>query len=154
MELSFSLTDVKDIIELRHLVLRTGRPIETCNFSGDDKSDTFHFSAIAANQVVGCVSFMNAKHQSFNVDSSYQLRGMAVSNLHRGMKVGARLLSYAENVLLEKGLDFIWCNVREKAVPFYQKQSYKCHSDFFEIPEIGSHVVMYKFLKNEAKRIH
>ncbi len=154
MELALSLTDVKDILPLRHLVLRTGKPFETSIFLGDDDSDTFHFSAKIDNEVVGCVSFMKAHHQHFNFEPSYQLRGMAVSHHCRGMKVGAKLLRFAEATLIQEGLNFIWCNVREKAVPFYQKQSYTCHGDFFEIPEIGSHVVMYKFLKDETKRIH
>jgi ribosomal protein S18 acetylase RimI-like enzyme len=146
LSLSFSLTNVDEIIPLRHLVLRTGRPLETCHFKGDRDENTLHFSSKLEGQVVGCVSFMKNKHSQFEYESPYQLRGMAVSPKHRRLKIGTQLLDYAEFYLKSKQEGLIWCNVRESAIQFYQKQGYKTKGNLFAIKDIGPHVVMYKML--------
>lgn len=146
MSLSFSLAKVSEIIPLRHQVLRTGKPIESCNFNGDLDETTLHFSAKLDDEVVGCVSFMKNKHPEFEHEFPYQLRGMAVSPKYRGIKIGAQLLSYAEAHLKSIGESFIWCNVRQVAIPFYRKQGYASVGNRFEIKDIGPHVVMYKKL--------
>ena len=144
MSLSFSIAEVSEIIPLRHQVLRVGKPIETANFQGDDLEDTLHFGAKLDNRIVGCVSFMKVGNSNFDRMFSYQLRGMAVSNEHRGMKIGAQLIAYAENYLKSLNVDFIWCNVRESAISFYKKQNYKTFGENFVIKDIGPHIVMYK----------
>ena len=144
MSLALSIAKVSEIIPIRHLVLRTGRPIETCHFSGDDLEDTLHFKAEYNKQVVGCVSFMKADNPKFDNIGSYQLRGMAVSPQLRGKNVGARLLAFAEDHLKSLEEDFIWCNVREIAIPFYKKQGYNSIGDICEIETIGPHIVMFK----------
>lgn len=146
MSLSFSLAKVDDIIHLRHVVLRPGKPIETCNFDGDNDKDTLHFSAKLNQDVVGCVSFMKHNHPKFENELPYQLRGMAVSPKHRGLKIGAQLLAYSERYLKAESEDFIWCNVRLNAVPFYTKQGYTSLGEVFDVEGIGPHILMFKTL--------
>jgi len=146
LALSFSLTSVAKIIPLRHEVLRAGKPIETCYFNGDDEEETLHFSAHLNDQVVGCVSFIKNTHPKIEDTQAYQLRGMAVSPSLRGMHIGSKLLIYAEGHLKTLKENVIWCNVRHKAIPFYQKHGYHTLGDVFDIEMIGPHVLMYKHL--------
>ena len=99
-------------------------PLETCNFNGDSLETTYHFKATFRGSVVGCVSFMKVNCKDFDINLQYQLRGMAVSSSYRGQNVGMHLLSYAEKYLRSLNHNFIWCNVRETAIAFYQKQAY------------------------------
>ncbi len=154
MELYFAESKVEDIIPLRHKVLRIGRPIETCHFSGDNDQSTYHFSAKYKDEVVGCLSFMLATHSNFEEEKAYQLRGMAVSPEYRGRRIGEQLLSYAENALVKKGFRFIWCNARETAIRFYEKQAYTSYGRVYHIPKIGNHMTMYKYLKDAEKRVY
>jgi len=146
LALSFSLTGVAEIISLRHDVLRAGKPIETCYFKGDTDKDALHFSVTRHQQVVGCVSFIKNTHPKFQNTPSYQLRGMAVSPHLRGKQLGSKLLTYAEQYLKTIKENFIWCNVRQNAIPFYQKHGYRILGDVFEIDEVGPHVLMFKHL--------
>jgi len=146
LSLSFSLARVDDLIPLRHLVLRTGRPVETCYFEGDQDKDTLHFSVKLNDRVVGCVSFMQKNNPQFENNLTYQLRGMAVSPKHRGLKIGAQLLAYAEKHLKAKRKGLIWCNVRQNAISFYEKQGYQTSGALFDVKEIGPHILMFKHL--------
>ena len=107
----------KQTYTVRHLVLRQGKPIETCRFEGDDLETTTHFGLLVDKNIVGIVSIFQNKSDIFVAENQYQIRGMAVLD------------------------DF-----QQKAVEFYQKLGYTTHRNSFIIDGIGSHYVMYKML--------
>ena len=55
--------------------------------------------------------------------------------------------NFYEKYCFEKNARVIWFNAREKAVPFYKKKGYTSIGDSFEIPEVGTHFVMFKVNK-------
>ena len=131
--------------EVRHPVLREGRPLESCAMNGDEEEDTFHLGLFEDKQLRGVVSFMNAAKPQFT-GRQYQLRGMAVLNTHQGKSLGNILLTAGEERLKAKGIETLWCNARIKALNFYLRKGFAIYGEPFEIEPIGTHYLLYKNL--------
>ena len=136
---------------VRHEVLRKGKPIETCQFKGDDDDNTTHFGLFLENKLVGIISIFKEKNNLFSETNQYQIRGMAVLEAFQGKGLGVELVKEAENHCINLNADLIWFNAREKAVTFYKKLDYTIIGDSFIIPDVGPHFVMFK--KNPKKII-
>jgi ribosomal protein S18 acetylase RimI-like enzyme len=132
--------------EVRHPVLRTGKPLESCHFEGDDLPTTFHLGYYIDEQLVGVVTLMKNTHTTIDVATAFQLRGMAVLPNFQKRGIGDALVKKAEAMILARGGTLIWMNAREIAVRFYEKLGYKKHGVPFDIPKIGLHFVMKKSL--------
>ncbi len=146
MKTVFQKVTAHQILPLRHLVLRAGRAFSTAHFKGDDLDTTYHYAGILNTEIVGCVSLMKNTHPEFDDNKAYQLRGMAVSQEHRGFNIGRQLLAYAESQMKIHKVRLIWCNVRTSAEIFYTKNQYQKVGGIFEIADVGPHVLMFKKL--------
>ena len=129
---------------VRHEVLRKGKPIETCQFKGDDYENTVHFGLYQKEQLIGIISIFKEPSILFLEKNQLQIRGMAVLEEFQGKGFGAELVKAAENYCINLNVDLIWFNAREKAVPFYKKLGYTSIGDSFLIPDVGIHFAMYK----------
>ena len=136
----------KEVLPLRSRVLRNGKAIEQCIFEGDDFADTFHFGYIVNGQIKCVASFMRTAI-STSEDRFYQLRGMATHPNCNGKGYGKALVNFAKEYLKQKNIDYLWCNSRASAVPFYEKLDFVIDSEEFQIPEIGPHFKMISNLK-------
>jgi ribosomal-protein-alanine N-acetyltransferase len=132
--------------DVRHPVLREGKPLDSCRFDGDDLPTAFHLGYYINNQLVGVVTLLEKKHAEVTVEKAFQLRGMAVLHDFQKRGIGDALVKKAEEMILARGGTFIWMNAREIAVRFYEKLGYKKHGNPFSIPKIGLHYVMTKML--------
>ncbi|NEV93071.1 GNAT family N-acetyltransferase [Psychroflexus sp. YR1-1] len=135
-----------DTIDLRHLVLREGKPRSSSHMEGDHLKSTKHIGAFADSKCVGILSLFRAKTDHLPGVSQYQLRGMAVDPAYRGKDIGKELVRFSESELKKMKVEMLWCNAREMAVGFYKKLNFEILSDRFHIPEVGPHYVMYKHL--------
>ncbi|MBZ9785961.1 GNAT family N-acetyltransferase [Psychroflexus sp. CAK57W] len=135
-----------ETIDLRHLVLRQGRPRNSSHMKGDHLKSTKHIGAFIDSKCVGVLSLFLASTDQLSNLSQYQLRGMAVDPEHRKKNIGRKLISFSENELRSRNVEVIWCNAREIAVNFYKKLDFEVISDEFHIPDVGPHYVMYKRL--------
>ncbi len=136
----------KETYPVRHPVLRAGRPIEECEFNGDDLEATIHLGLYLDNTLAGVATFLKQNNTLFNASLQYQLRGMAVLEKHQGKRFGEALLKYGETLLKKKDTTLLWFNARVIAVPFYKRNGYTIIGNSFEIPKVGTHFVMYKTL--------
>jgi ribosomal protein S18 acetylase RimI-like enzyme len=136
----------QDTYLIRQEVLRKGKPIETCYFTGDAAKSTAHFGFFHAEQLIGVVSVFNTPSPLFHAPLQFQIRGMAVLNEFQYNGIGNELMLQAENYCRQQKGAVIWFNAREKAVRFYEKNDYRILGDAFEIPDVGIHFVMYKKL--------
>ncbi len=132
---------------VRHEVLRKGKPIETCQFKGDDDDNTTHFGLFLENKLVGIISIFKENNTLFSELNQFQIRGMAVLEEFQGKGFGAELVREAENHCISLNTDLIWFNARENAVPFYKKLNYIIIGDSFLIPDVGIHFAMYKKIR-------
>lgn len=139
--------NLKFVYPIRNLVLRKGKPIESCYFIDDEKETTIHFGVEFQNKTIGVVSLFEQKNNLFIENRHYQIRGMAVLDEFQQKGFGKLLINEVETYCLESNADLIWFNAREKAVPFYKKLNYKVFGKPFEIKDIGLHYIMFKKLK-------
>lgn len=142
------------IIDLRRRILRAGLPIEAARFDGDNDPHTTHYAAFVTHEgnkptgrPIGCASFMLNMYEKV---PAWQLRGMATEPGYQGTGVGAQVLAAAERELSSNPeyayIEMMWCNAREPAVRFYEKNGWKRVSDVFDIPTAGPHIKMIKQL--------
>tara|TARA_R110002012_G_scaffold304388_1_gene507864 strand:- start:160 stop:636 length:477 start_codon:yes stop_codon:yes gene_type:complete len=136
----------EDTHAIRQAILRPGKPIESCKFSGDDDSETFHLGLYYQKKIVAVASYMLNSNHRFSVKKQYQLRGMAVLEDFKGHQLGNYLLEKGEAICLEKQVNFIWFNAREIAVNFYKRNKYKVLGGYFNIEDVGIHILMFKDL--------
>ena len=136
-----------DTYPVRHEVLRKGKPIETCQFKGDDDENTVHFGLYQNERLIGIISIFKEKNDLFSETNQFQIRGMAVLEEFQGKGFGAELVKEAENHCISSNADLIWFNARENAVPFYKKLDYIIIGDSFLIPDVGIHFAMYKKIR-------
>ena len=136
-----------DVLPLRAAVLRNGqRAPQDCVFVGDNDPDSFHVGVEQDEQVVCVASFLPQACEGYQ-GRGYQLRGMATYPEYQSKGLGSQLLRFALAHLQQKGVDYIWCNAREAAFPFYQNLGFIFISESFDIPGIGPHKAMYFALK-------
>lgn len=143
MELIKEIPSV-ETYSVRHPVLRTGKPVETCRFEGDDLPSTHHFGLFTDGALAGVVSIFEALSALFETPNQIQLRGMAVlpSFQHKGF--GKKLVEKCEEFIAGKGGALLWFNARIAAIPFYRRMGYEIIGAEFEIAGVGPHYVMYK----------
>jgi ribosomal protein S18 acetylase RimI-like enzyme len=128
--------------EVRHPVLRKGKPLETCRFEGDEDPASFHLGIFESEKLVAVASFLNCQNPNFE-GVQMQLRGMAVLPEYRGRDFGETLYLTGLSLLKERKIDLLWFNAREVAKDFYEKYKAQIFGDPFWIPEIGKHYLMY-----------
>ncbi len=124
----------QEIIDLRHLVLRSGRPRHTAFFDGDARAR--HWAAVEGGRVTGCVSLMPTPDPEGL--AGWQLRGMAVHPELQGRGLGRSLLAAVDAEVPES----IWCNARTSAAGFYLGLGWEQIGEPFVIEGIGPHIRM------------
>jgi hypothetical protein len=134
---------VEDLLAVRNEVLREGRlTLNECRFPGDESEGSFHLGYFDQDELVCVVSFHPQKYGEFD-GKAYQLRGMATLENYRSKGIGNQLVNFAIVYLRGQKTNYIWCNARKKAIPFYQNIGFEIISDEFEVPGIGPHHVLY-----------
>lgn len=171
-ELGFDIRFVQpeDILRIRQRVLRPNGKLEDCQFPKDYDERGFHLGLYTGEVLISIASF-HPEEVPFKIPEKYlstafpwassqkegnkteetlvafRLRGMATDNPYAGQGWGAKLLREAERYLLAKNCHLLWFNARRVAYPFYSRLGYQFAGDAFDIPGIGEHKQMFKFLK-------
>lgn len=127
------------VIDVRHAVLRPGRPRDTAFFAGDTEPDTRHWAICAGGSPVGVLTVLTSAWPDGPLSDGdvplLQLRGMAVLDAWQGRGVGGLLIEHVQAAIGED----LWCNARERAIPFYARHGWVVASEVFPIAGIGPH---------------
>jgi len=136
----------EETLDLRHAILRAGRPRETAIFAGDDAQASRHFGAFRDGQLIGVATmhYVPLLDQPDHEGSAFQLRGMATAEEARGHGVGSALLTACVEEAKRAGANWIWCNARTPAAGFYSRQGFKVQGGIFDIPTAGPHYRMLR----------
>ena len=148
------MTNIKKITALeaysvRQDVLRKGKPIETCQFEGDDLPTTYHFGYYENDNLAGIISIFKNNNNNFASNNQYQIRGMAVLELYQKKGIGQLLVKHTEAYCKKVQTGSIWFNARTAAVGFYEKLGYTTVGSAFIIKDVGEHYLMTKMITNE-----
>ena len=132
-----------ETLPIRNTVLREGKlSPDECRFPSDKLAGAFHLGYFETDELVCIASFHAQSYGEFN-GTGYQLRGMATIEQYRGMGFGNQLLNFGIVYLRGQKANYLWCNARKNALPFYLNLGFEIISPEFEVPGIGSHYVLY-----------
>ncbi|PKP39344.1 MAG: N-acetyltransferase [Bacteroidetes bacterium HGW-Bacteroidetes-15] len=118
--------------------------LEECRLDIDDLGSTFHVGVFKNEEIVGIGTFLQQQNEKFEAKNQYRLRAMATSAKVRGENFGKKIIDFALVELKKRNVELLWCDAREVALGFYEKMGFKTTGDFYEIPIIGKHKLMYK----------
>lgn len=135
-----------DTHDLRHRVLRPHQPVDEVDFPNDRNPDSFHVGAFIGEHLIGVASFYPERHEDLKGWKQYRLRGMAAHPDFQDQGVGQRLLDFGIQHVRQQRGDLLWCNAREKAKAFYERQGFQVHGEAFPMGDIGPHYLMAKRL--------
>jgi len=121
--------------------------LEQCNLAIDSLEETFHVGAFLNNEIVAIGTFTAQKNDAFSNEKQYRLRAMASSPKVREKGFGKMIIHFALAELQKRNVAILWCNARKVAFGFYEKLGFKTIGDFYDIPKIGPHKLMYFILK-------
>ena len=124
-------------------MLRPNGTIDDCIFQGDSDELTFHLGAFEDKRLVSVASFYFERNDLFQDPYQYRLRGMATLPEFQGRGLSSSLLRTSFPVIKNNQCTLLWCNAREKALGFYEKLGFAAKGEFFNIPQIGKHKLMW-----------
>ena len=126
--------------EVRHPVLRKGKPVESCRFENDDHPESIHLCAKKKDIIIGVLSALPNNCPDFPLKKSYQLRGIAINHEFQRMGIGSLLVQKVEQqIRLNKSIEYIWLNARVNTKNFYLNLEYLPVGKVFNIKDIGMH---------------
>ena len=118
--------------------------LNECSLDIDDVESTFHVGALKNGELVSVGTFLVQRNEKFEEKYQYRLRAMATSPKVRGENFGKQVIDFALVELKNREVELLWCDAREVAIGFYEKMGFKTLGDFYEVPIIGKHKLMYK----------
>lgn len=118
--------------------------LEECKLDIDDLESTFHIGAFKHGELVSVGTFLVQRNEKFEEKYQYRLRAMATSPKVRGENFGKKVIDFALTELKNRAVELLWCDAREIAIGFYEKMGFRILGDFYEVPMIGKHKLMYK----------
>lgn len=131
---------------LRHTVLRPNQSIDDSKYDTDHEMDAFHVGAFYKGKLISVASFIVDRNPYFSIERQYRLRQMATLEEFRNIGAGRAIVNFAENIIKERGFDFLWCKGRTTVQKYYEKLGFKPYGDVFDYPPIGPHIIMCKKL--------
>ncbi len=134
----------EDTYNIRQEVLRPGYPIDSCHFDGDHDEQTFHLGAFVDGRLVSIASFYFDRSDKIQEENQYRLRGMATLPNFRGLGLSKALLSTGFPLIKQNFCSHVWCNARKSAVGFYESTGFEGIGEYFEIENVGTHLLMAK----------
>lgn len=133
--------------KIRLSVLWPHKNISNCFLAEDNLKDTFHVGTFLKNELVSIGTFIYQNNVIFDENvKQYRLRAMATEKKHQGISMGRKLIIFAKNELIKRKVKLLWCDARKIAIPFYENLGFKSQGEFYNIPKIGPHKLMYLYL--------
>jgi GNAT superfamily N-acetyltransferase len=134
-----------EIFQVRWEVLRPGAPRAAAVFPGDDEATTIHVGAFDPEGRNVCCA--TGTLNEWDGRPAWQLRGMGVVPEWQRRGVGQVVLVELEDLIRElSDVRQLWCNAREEAVGFYERQGWRVASERFMVEGVGPHFKMTKGL--------
>ena len=142
------LSSSQTTYEVRHPVLRKGKPFESCRFENDDHPESIHLCAKKKDIIIGVLSALPNNCPDFPLKKCYQLRGIAINNKFQRMGIGSLLVQKVEQqIRLNKSIKYIWLDARVNTKNFYLNLEYLPVGKIFNIIDIGMH---QRYIKNNS----
>ncbi len=153
MDLHVEIVDPTRTYELRHAVLRPGRPFaETVDDDAFSAAVTFGLSEGADSRILSTATVYREEPPArcapiVELAKTYRpwrLRAVATDASRRNEGLGRLVLGAITAYITADGPALLWCNARITAERFYAREGFVTEGPIFEVEHIGRHVVMYR----------
>jgi len=118
--------------DLRRTVLRPNLAPDA-PLPGDGRTGGVHLGAVDDDGAVlgTCFVYPDPCPWQPECADAWHLRQMATAEGHRGRGIGGAVLEAAVDYTAGQGAVLLWCNARERAVPFYRRHGFTTHGEVF-----------------------
>ena len=137
--LTYATDDYKQELELRDIVLRQPLGMKLYKENLEQDKQSVHIGAYIDMQLVGVLLLTELNH------NEVKMRQVAVNKTFRRLKIGSKMVYFAEAYSKQHGYTTMVLNARKTAVEFYTKLGYSIISEEFMEIKIP-HYKMYKKL--------
>lgn len=135
--------------DIRHRVLWPHKArMEDCTIDIDHRADAIHLGTFDGDRIVSVLSLFEMNTPKLDYPRQYRLRVMGTDPDYGGKGAGKLIVDLAKDLLSQKGYDVIWCDARKVALGFYEKLGFAIIDEWYDVPEIGPHKLMYFELKS------
>lgn len=117
--------------------------LDQCGIDVDEVEGTFHVGAFKDGEVVSIGTFLVQKNEKFESEKQYRLRAMASSPKVRGQNFGKKVIDFGVEELKSRNIETLWCDARKVALGFYEKMGFTIIGDYYDVPKIGPHKLMF-----------
>ncbi|MFM7389660.1 MAG: GNAT family N-acetyltransferase [Vampirovibrionales bacterium] len=146
-QIEFDSADYHAAVALRQAVLRTPLGLVFTAEELAKEAPYLHCVAVLEGNVVGSLMLVYGSPvlETPSESLEVQLRQMAVQHEGQSLGIGSRLLGFAESLAKANGATVLWCNARQSAQRFYEKNGFQVVGDPFTLVELP-HIKMQKSL--------
>lgn len=142
--LTTRLISAEETRPLRYQVLWPHKPdVESCVIDIDHREDAMHVGAFLQEELVGVCSLFQMHTPKLPDEKQYRLRAMATHPNVRGSGAGKAVVDEALKQVRALGMDVLWCDARKVALGFYGKMGFSIIDEWYDVPIIGPHKLMY-----------
>jgi len=128
-----SSSEYEQLINLRVTALLNPIGIPASYIDREAEKNDIFIGAFDGGEIIGCCVLTK------NTDSIIQLRQMAVRPDQQGKKIGAAIISFAEQAARQEGFSILMMHARDTVLGFYERCGYDISGEqFFEVG-IGHH---------------
>lgn len=153
MNLIVDIVDPFRTYELRHQVLRPGRPLaETTDNDTFASAITFGLTEGGDPRILATATVYPEEPPSSYAPlvllaktlRPWRLRAVATDERRRSEGLGKLVLDRIIDYITEEESALLWCNARITAQRFYVREGFLTYGPIFDVEHIGKHIVMYK----------
>lgn len=118
----------------------------------DEEATSLHYAGFLGSRIVVSASFYPSTPPVNKQLLTYQLRYMATDFDVQGLGYGANVLEFAEDELLDLGVEQVWANGRDTALGFYTSTGWSTVEGSEHLsPETRlPHTVIFKILRRSS----
>ena len=127
--------DYNKMIVLRKQILRQPLGLSFTEEELNKEKDEILIAAFDDDLILGCCVLSRIN------DETIRLRQMAVLDTLQGKGIGASIMTFAENLAIDKGYKYMIMHARNTAVGFYEKLGYKVKGGEFIEVNLPHHVM-------------
>lgn len=159
MERRVEIVDPSRTFELRHRVLRPGRPLHetiegvmplasvTFGLTEDDDPRILATATVYPEDPPSTCTPLLALAEGHR---PWRLRAVATEERRRREGLGALVLDAVIDHITEDAPALLWCNARLGAAAFYTDAGFSSTGPVFTVEHLGDHVVMYRALERAS----
>lgn len=135
---------VEEARRLRRALLYPEDGRSDVTYQGDSEASAIHVGAWMGPTLVGVASLLPQDLPSRS--GGYRVRGVAIIPAVHRKGMGRELVTLGITAAQQAGARYVWCNVPESALPFFERLGFVSISDLFDVPQIGLHRRLVRIL--------